>query len=105
MRRIYLLFAAAVMSDAQAVRAWQDSIKLPTYREGPADAKPEFAIYSSEKANYPYPNRTNFTKDRQERSWRALNLENQYLFCRVLADLGGHLYSCRDKRNGREIFY
>ena len=34
-----------------------------------------------------------------------LNLENQYLLCRVLPDLGGRLYSCRDKRNGREMFY
>jgi len=36
---------------------------------------------------------------------RQLNLENEYLFCRVLPDLGGHLYSCRDKINGQEMFY
>jgi hypothetical protein len=34
-----------------------------------------------------------------------LTLENEYLFCRVLPDLGGHLYSCRDKINNTEMFY
>jgi hypothetical protein len=88
-------------SDDPPVHAWQDSVQLPTYRLGePA---------SPDAANYPYPLLKNLTKDlskdRQDRVWRTLNLENEYLFCRVLPDLGGHLYSCRDKRNGREMFY
>ena len=44
--------------------------------------------------------------DRRSRvSWRTLNLENEYLRVTVLPDLGGHLYSCLDKRSGREMFY
>ncbi len=37
--------------------------------------------------------------------WRTLNLENDYLFCRILPDLGGHVYNCRDKVTNKEIFY
>src|SRR5690242_4498462 len=46
-----------------------------------------------------------FGDRRKDQSWRTLNLENEYLFCRVLPDLGGHLYNCRDKISNREIFY
>ncbi len=38
-------------------------------------------------------------------AWRTLNLENEYLLCRILPDLGGHLYNCRDKLSNREVFY
>ena len=40
-----------------------------------------------------------------ETRWRAVYLENEYLKCTVLPDLGGHLYTCLDKINGREMFY
>ena len=87
------------------VRAWQDTLRLPTYRLGEPSPSPDFAILTSDGPNYPYPLLKSLTKDRQDRAWRSLNLENEYLSCRVLPDLGGHLYSCRDKRNGREMFY
>ncbi len=87
------------------MHAWQDYFSLSTYRVGEASPLPQFAILTSEVANYPYPLLNSVTKDRQDRVWRTLNLENEYLFCRILPDLGGHLYSCRDKRNGREMFY
>ena len=95
-----LVLLGAVLTAASndaPVHAWQDSLRIPTYSLGepsPPDA-----------ANYPYPLLKNLTKHRQDQVWRSLNLENEYLFCRVLPDLGGHLYSCRDKRNGREVFY
>ena len=37
--------------------------------------------------------------------WRVVVLENEYLSCRVLPDLGGHLHGCTDRITGREIFY
>ncbi len=94
---------------ADPVRVWQDSIQLPTYAEHDADAIPQFAAFNPESAaNYPYPLRNGVSpllKDRSVVAWRTLNLENEYLFCRVLPDLGGHLYNCRDKIAGREVFY
>ncbi|MGD0201215.1 MAG: DUF5107 domain-containing protein [Bryobacteraceae bacterium] len=101
------LFCACdlTLADAPRVRAWQDSIRLPTYREGDADPNPQFSAFTYRTPNYPYPLRTNLTKDRYDETWRVLNLENEYLLCRVLPDLGGHLYSCRDKLSGREMFY
>jgi tetratricopeptide (TPR) repeat protein len=90
---------------APPARAWLDSIRLSTYGIGPAQALPQFEAWTKDVANYPYPMLPNLTKQARERTWRTVNLENEYLFCRVLPDLGGHLYSCRDQRNGREVFY
>jgi hypothetical protein len=101
-----LVVAPIVCADGPPVRAWQDSLTIPTYPEGPAEQLPQFAAWAPDSANYPYPLRTNFGKQRHDdRTWRVLHLENEYLDCRILPDLGGHLYSCRDKRNGREMFY
>ena len=91
-------------NDSQ-VHAWQGSLRLPTYRVGEPSPIPQFAIFTSAVANYPYPLLSNLTNDKQDRVWRTINLENEYLLCRILPDLGGHLYSCRDKRNNREMFY
>ncbi len=91
------------------VHAWQDSLSLPTYLERDPDPIPQFAAFHTDgAANYPYPIRSGISidpKDRSNVAWRTLNLENEYLLCRILPDLGGHVYNCRDKIANREIFY
>ena len=109
-RWLGLVFAAwasvSALAQSPPVHAWQDSIQLPTYPEGDPDPNPQFAIFGSDNPNYPYPMRASLTRERRTaESWRTLNLENEFLFCRILPDLGGRLYNCRDKRNGREVFY
>jgi tetratricopeptide (TPR) repeat protein len=90
----------------QAVRVWQDTITLPTYEEGLPDENPPFDQFvTNERYNYPYTIRENLTNHVVPRPWRALNLENEYLQCVILPDLGGHLYRCIDKRNGADMFY
>jgi tetratricopeptide (TPR) repeat protein len=88
-----------------AVRVWQGSIQIPTYAEGPANPNPPFDLFSSGRFNYPYPIRDALTNQRELVTWRSLHLENEYLRLTVLPDLGGHVYSCLDKRTGREMFY
>jgi uncharacterized protein (TIGR03437 family) len=91
---------------AANVQVWQDTVNLLTWSEGPPDTNPRFELLAEGNyPSYPYAFRTNFLADNANVAWRQLNLENEYLFCRVLPDLGGHLYSCRDKINGQEMFY
>jgi tetratricopeptide (TPR) repeat protein len=93
-------------SKQAAVRVWQDAIELPTYQEGLPDENPPFDQFvTNDRYNYPYTLRENLTNRVEPRRWRALNLENEYLKCVILPDLGGHLYRCLDKRNGAELFY
>ena len=88
------------------VHVWQDTITLPTYEEGPPDINPPFDQFvTNGRYNYPYTMRENLSDHSSPRRWRALNLENEYLKCVVLPDLGGHLYRCLDKRNGADMFY
>ncbi len=88
------------------VHVWQDTIELPTYQEGLPNENPPFDQFvTNGRYNYPYTLRDNLTNSAAPHQWRTLNLENEYLKCVVLPDLGGHLYRCLDKRNGADLFY
>ena len=100
-----LTLAGWATASEPAVRAWEGSLVLPTWDEGPAEVIPHFAVLGAERAWYPYPLRTALGQQSRKATWRTLNLENEYLTCVILPDLGGHLYSCRDKLSGYEMFH
>ena len=80
------------------------TITLPTSVEGPPDVNPPFDQFATRLA-YPYTLRQQILDRREPRTWRTLVLENEFLKCTVLPDLGGHLYTCIDKVNGESLFY
>jgi hypothetical protein len=91
---------------AERVRFWEDSTIIPTSEEGLPDPNPPFDFFNAGRfRNYPYTLRHNLADRRERRKWRTLYLENQYLKCCVLPDLGGHLYTCIDKISNHSIFY
>jgi tetratricopeptide (TPR) repeat protein len=87
------------------VRVWQSTLTLPTYEEGLPDPNPPFDQFAANRFNYPYTLRTNLTSKRVDHAWRTIYLENEYLKCSVLPDIGGHLYTCIDKISGQSMFY
>ena len=87
------------------VRVWEGVLKLPTYEEGAPDPNPPFDQFSTGRFNYPYTLRNEITNTRAEHEWRAVYLENEYLKCFVLPDIGGHLYTCVDRISGQPMFY
>src|SRR5215469_16910839 len=89
-------FGAACGPVGAQVKAWQGSITLPTYEEGEPDSNPPFDVYSTTQFNYPYTLRKNLTGQKAEHVWRAVFLENEYLKCSVLPEIGGHVYTCID---------
>ncbi len=100
-----LALYAATALPVGAVRVWEGSTTLPTYAEGPANPNPPFDLFTFGRFNYPYPLRDALLDRREPVTWRSLHLENEYLRLTVLPDLGGHIYSCIDKRTGRDMFY
>ena len=96
--------ALVALSHAQ-VRVWEGTLSLPTYEEGAPDPNPPFDQFTNTKFNYPYILRENLTSRRANHDWRAIYLENEYLKCSVLPDIGGHLYTCIDKISGQSMFY
>ncbi len=100
------ILATLAHAELQAqVRVWEGTLTLPTYEEGAPDPNPPFDQFAGNKFNYPYTLRDNLTSRRTNHRWRAVFLENQYLKCSVLPDIGGHLYSCTDKISGQSMFY
>ena len=109
MRARSLCLAAALAfcpaAAAADVRVWQEALILPTYQEGPPNPNPPFDQFAAARFNYPYTLRENITDRRVDTAWRAIYLENEYLKCSVLPDIGGHLYTCIDKVSGQPMFY
>lgn len=104
--RIALWTALLCATPALAqVRVWQGTLTLPTYEEGLPDPNPPFDQFTTNRFNYPYTLRNNLTSNRADHAWRAIYLENEYLKCSVLPDIGGHLYTCTDKISGKPMFY
>ncbi|HKA02014.1 MAG TPA: DUF5107 domain-containing protein, partial [Candidatus Solibacter sp.] len=103
--RVSILLALAFTLNAADVRVWEGTLPLATTVEGAPNPNPPFDVFATTKFNYPYTLRDNLTGERKEIAWRALFLENEYLKCSVLPDLGGHLYTCLDKVSGQPMFY
>jgi tetratricopeptide (TPR) repeat protein len=101
---LLFLLAASALAKGQ-VRVWEGTLKLPVYEEGAPDPNPPFDEFATSRFNYPYTLRTEITNQRVEHELRAIYLENEYLKCSVLPDIGGHLYTCLDKISGRPMFY
>jgi len=95
----------AIPASAQ-VRVWEGVLELPVYEEGSPDSNPSFDQFSAAgRFNYPYTLRNEITNQPVVHKLRGIFLENEYLKCSVLPDIGGHVYTCIDKINGQPMFY
>ncbi len=103
--RVITILALTLPLARASVRVWQDTLTLPTYEEGAPDPNPPFDAFATSRFNYPYTLRENITDHSVPHTWRAVYLENEYLKCSILPDIGGHLYTCTDKINGQPMFY
>lgn len=92
-----------------AVRIWEEDVVLPTYLLDPPDPNPMFyqgeAYQGAQKRIYPYPFQEHVTHIREERSYRFVYLENEYIRLAIVPELGGRLFSALDKTNGYDFFY
>ncbi|MFW6139284.1 MAG: DUF5107 domain-containing protein, partial [Spirochaetota bacterium] len=93
------------------VRAWEETVRIPTYRRGPEDKNPPLLIerkspiHPGSSIIYPYPLQENLSTEKEDREWKALFLENEFLLITVLPQLGGRLLSVMDKTTGEEALY
>jgi tetratricopeptide (TPR) repeat protein len=96
-------------ADEPAVRAWEAPLRIPTYPVGAAEPNPMFYAgreYQGAKGPvYPYTLLDRLLDRREDRTYRALWLENEYLKLSVLPEIGGRIFSAQDKTNGYDFFY
>lgn len=93
----------------KTVRAWEDRVITPTYREQAPDKNPMFfekRVYQGSSGKvYPNPITDRVSNEKSERVYRAVFLENEYLYLMILPEIGGRIHIGRDKTNDYDFFY
>jgi tetratricopeptide (TPR) repeat protein len=100
----WIFFCIGALTMNGQVKVWEGTMPLAASDEGPPDENPNFDTFA-ELEDYPYTMRQDIRATETVHPWHALYLENEYLKCTVLPQLGGHIYTCIDKINGRSMFY
>lgn len=100
---------AATASAQQPVKAYEGTIEMPTYILGAAETAPIFerdwSYQRARRSVYPYPYNDNMTRTKENVTYKALYMENEYVELCVLPEIGGRLIYAVDKTNGYDIFY
>ncbi|MGD2246747.1 MAG: DUF5107 domain-containing protein, partial [Candidatus Aminicenantes bacterium] len=89
---IFFLFSLSGLSQ---VRVEETEMNIPTYRVGPDDPFPPFW----NGRVYPYPMQTDITREKIEKTYDVVVLENEYIKVLILPELGGRILAALDKTN------
>jgi tetratricopeptide (TPR) repeat protein len=95
------LLAQVSLSEQQMV--------LPTYKVAPPDKNPMFfkgeTYQGASRFIYPYALNDVISGTKEDKSWKALVLENEYIKLCIAPEIGGKLYYASDKTNGYNFIY
>ncbi len=104
---LFLILLPALLLAEVTIR--EEAMTVPTYVVGPPDPNPMFytgRTYQGAKgAVYPYPLYDKLTDKKEDHTYRAVWLENEYVKICVLPELGGRIFAAVDKTNGYDFFY
>ncbi len=93
----------------EKVRIWEEQVVIPTYEVGVPDKNPMFLekrVYQGSTGKiYPYPTIQKISREKKDKVWNAVFLENQYLKVMILPELGGRIQRAYDKTNGYDFVY
>ena len=97
------------MNNEQMVKAWRETVTIPTYEIGKAEKNPIFLekrVYQgSSGVVYPYPVVESIANEPTPHEWHAVWLENEYIKVMVLPELGGRVQMAYDKIRERHFVY
>lgn len=92
-----------------AVTAKDTTLVIPTYGIGAPDRNPQFIekrVYQGSTGKvYPYPVVESIKDEKEDKAYKAVILENEYLEVTVLPELGGRIQYAKDKTNGYDFVY
>lgn len=102
----YLIQSTVTKSE---VRAWTETVALPTYAIGEPERNPIFLekrVYQgSSGVVYPYPVIEKIEDEKQDKMYHAVFLENEYIKLMILPELGGRIHMAYDKIKLRHFIY
>ena len=91
------------------VKAWTESVVLPSYMPALGDRNPMFLhqrVYQGSSGQvYPLPFIDSIATEKQLWAWQAVHIENEYVRLMVLPEIGGRIHVGLDKTNGYDFFY
>ncbi len=92
-----------------AVKIWEEEVIIPTYEVGAADKNPMFLekrVYQGSSGKiYPYPATNEISREKKDKAWKAVWLENDYIRVMILPELGGRIQRAYDKTNDYDFVY
>jgi len=112
---LFLMLCAASAQEA-GVKAWEGTLEMPTYIGSAPESAPIFerdwSYQRARRSVYPYVLddnmyvvNENMERQKENRTYKALFLENEYVQLCILPEIGGRLFYAVDKTNGYDIFY
>lgn len=91
------------------VKVWEEKVVIPTYEAGAADKNPMFLekrVYQGSTGKvYPYPTTETISREKTDKTYTAVYLENEYLKVMILPELGGRIQRAYDKTNDYDFVY
>ncbi len=98
-----------MQSDREPVRAWEETVVIPTYPVPPPDKNPMFLdkrVYQGSSGKvYPNPFTDRVSDEKIDRPYRAVFLENEFVRVMILPEIGGRIHIGQDKTNNYDFFY
>jgi tetratricopeptide (TPR) repeat protein len=104
-----IFFAFIINSSIGQVKVSEQQWVIPTYKVAPADKNPMFftgeLFQEASRSIYPYALNDVYTDVKEDHSWKALILENEYIKLCITPEIGGKLYYADDKTNAYNYIY
>jgi tetratricopeptide (TPR) repeat protein len=106
-----LVFFSMVCTEAliAQVKISEQEWIIPTYKVSPPDKNPMFfkdeSYQGASKYIYPYGLNDVIANEKEDHTWKAVILENEYIKLCVTPEIGGKLYYGTDKTNGYNFVY
>jgi tetratricopeptide (TPR) repeat protein len=95
-------------SSAQ-VKAWEDSLVIPTYLVNPPNPMPRFyegrTHQGVQRHIYPYPMNDGLTRDKQDHTYPIVYVENEFIKIGIMPNMGGRIFSALDKTDNYDFIY
>ncbi len=93
----------------QKVKIWKDDVTIPTYKIGEYSKIPMFLekrVYQGSSGRvYPHPVCESVSNEKEDKTYTAIYLENEYLLVMILPEIGGKIHRILDKTNNYDAVY
>lgn len=93
----------------QKVQMWEEMVTIPTYKAGEPDKNPMFLekrVYQGSSGKvYPHSVIDKIYDEKEDKTYKAVYLENDYLKVMILPELGGRIQRAYDKTNHYDFVY